>query len=575
MTNCLQLNIPTGYTVTQEKVTVGIDEAVDILKTRRRRKYISAFRSGYETFAELRKDVWRCPYCNHERPTTLMVANTKRAGKYLYGSYAPTKAQIERWGTHQLSLFEKDDEKLILNSAPIITGEQMCSKCGRKSLPSLSQREVNLTYNKQQIVLRAEVSGLGELLAIPWVVEGTITIKFPIYEVVTFDLNTGHTTIELQSANDVCVAKRDITTQPYVWEKGVVYQLIRDNVVLNRTMKRLFSDVFGGLLPFGKDELTPDKYILMTRFVGFPRRFYDAVPYVPGGFQIEESFRSVEKKLHSAEDAFILFDTSALPKCKSIKKIVYSNPGLLFYLPECENLWAIINDVNHFRALLKDDSVFNVLSILHQRPRLFEYVSDYCRVKGARAMLSVITEGWLFSIEAAIDYCTMCDSMKLAEQQQWKDRTQKNSHIEDEDEFDDEDDEYEDEDDDEGWYPRFSNRGMMFSVPMKKPITEIVNCVIDGFSFSWLRSGNDYYMVGKALRNCLGRWRTTYNPVVAVKQEEKIVAAIEVGPDGIHQVQGYHNSCISRVNGLSAAYEKWCERFNLKDLRCSYEDMPF
>ncbi len=572
MTNYLQFNIPTGYTVTQEKITVSVDEAVKILKSRRRRKYISAFRTGYETTAELRKDIWRCPYCNHEQPTTLMLENAKKEGKYLRGAYPLSKAQIEKWGTHQLSLFRKADEMLTVNTAPDITGEQTCIKCGRKSLPALSQRDVSLYCDNQVITVRAEISGIGELLAIPWLTQGSITIQFPIYEVAIFDLCSGHTSIELQSANDVCIARRDITTQPYVWEKGVVYQLIRDNIVVNRTMRRLFSNIFNGMIPFGKDELTPEKYILMTRYVGFPRRFYDAIPYVPGGFQIEESFMEVEKKLHNIESAFVIFNESVLPKCKSIKKIFYSDPGLLFYLTECETLWRIIGDVNHFRVLLKNDCIFHVLSILRQRPRLFEYVSDYCRVKGARAMISIITEVWLFSIEAAIDYCTMCDSMKLAEQQQWKDRTQKSNQIADEDDMYDED---EDDDDDEEWFPRFSNRSMMFSVPMKKPVTEIVNCVIDGFSFSWLRSGNDYYMVGKALRNCLGRWRTTYNPVVAVKQDDKIVAAIEVGPDGIHQVQGYHNTSISRVPKLSEAYEKWRKRFNLKDSRYSYDAMPF
>ena len=74
MTYSTQLKIPAGYTVKQVNKIYDIDEAVSVLKSRKGRKYISARRLGDDYLsAELRKDVWKCPYCNFERSTTSMV----------------------------------------------------------------------------------------------------------------------------------------------------------------------------------------------------------------------------------------------------------------------------------------------------------------------------------------------------------------------------------------------------------------------------------------------------------------------------------------------------------------------
>lgn len=70
--SCLKFNIPLGYTVTKKESVVDIDDAVEILSSRKRRKYVSAHRTDYEAYAKLRSDVWKCPFCNYEYPATFM-----------------------------------------------------------------------------------------------------------------------------------------------------------------------------------------------------------------------------------------------------------------------------------------------------------------------------------------------------------------------------------------------------------------------------------------------------------------------------------------------------------------------
>lgn len=551
MTYSTQLKIPAGYTVKQVNKIYDIDEAVSVLKSRKGRKYISARRLGDDYLsAELRKDVWKCPYCNFERSTASMV-NTllirKRHPVLL--NYA-TPSIIEKWGSRQTSMFENDCGMLYLNHAPLINGEQICPKCNRTSLPSLTERDVWVNCDENRLEVRAEICSVDELLCIPWIKGKEITIHFPIYESIIFDVEAGDVHIELQGADGTAIAKRDIADQSCAWEKGIVYRLIRDNVTVSRPVKRFFAEKFGGKLPFGKYELVPEKYVIMTGFTGFPENFYNAVPYIKGSYLIDESFDEIVSKLRRAENIPSLFNESELPKCKSVKRIFFNNTGFFFYLAECEKLWKIIGDVNYFCQLMSDDDIFTVLSTLHQRPRLFDYVSDYSRVKGARAMIDKICVGWKYSIEYAVDYCSMSEVMKKAVQEKWRKRPGKSRYRF----FDHEEYTY-----------HSIEKDVLFSIPMNNNFGKVKDCVIDGFSFSRLRSGNDYLMAGRALDNCLINWNPDDSPVVIVRHAGVIKAAIEISCGRVKQIQGISNTDISLVNGLQKAYDKWRERFELKD----------
>ena len=98
----LEFSIPLGYTVTRKTAVMDIDKAVEILSSRKRRKYVLAHRSGFELLAELRKDIWKCPFCNYEYPTTFMDNQTHAFDKYLDHDIRINKSIIERWGTHQI-----------------------------------------------------------------------------------------------------------------------------------------------------------------------------------------------------------------------------------------------------------------------------------------------------------------------------------------------------------------------------------------------------------------------------------------------------------------------------------------
>lgn len=189
------------------------------------------------------------------------------------------------------------------------------------------------------------------------------------------------------------------------------------NLQIGRTIKRVFLERFKRELPFEKNERTPEKYILMTRFIGFDRRFYDSIPYLKGTFDIERTFQSVARKLHSMNGAYKLFKQSDLPDFKSVRRVFFSNAGLLFYLDECEKLWQAIADPNLFCDLMNHDCIFHILSILHQRPCLYKFVFDYSRLQGSKGLIKRITHEWSFSICLFFFFVTVHSRIHYGEKQ--------------------------------------------------------------------------------------------------------------------------------------------------------------
>lgn len=437
-----------------------------------------------------------------------------------------------------MSFFEPKYAKLDLNFPCKPASKLTCPKCGYVSNPDKRLRDVSISHTKNKVTVSSEVMGLDEVLSLPWLPSQKVSIEFPIYETVTFNLRKGHSYVTLGGAyGENAIAIHDITSYPNVLRQGAVYNALASNMKVSRTLKRIFKSI-NNELPFQKDELTPERYILMTRFIGFDRSFFDAMPYELDSGRVEGSFRSVAKKLHSSERAKKYLRDSALPNIKSIHRIYYSKTGLLFYLPEGEILWDIFKDPNLFCRLMKCDNIFEILPVLHQRPAIACFLYDYCRIKGGTNLIARLTKDWQSIRRYAINYCSMSDRMRMQEQNRWKNKGRNSCQDEIE--------------------PCFSH-------PLCTPNYRIADCVIDGFQFCWLRTNKDYMKAGLDLDNCLSEWSPCDNPVVCVKKNNEAVAAIEVCGQVVVQSQGYSNTPLSQVRGLVEAYKKWMEKYKMRE----------
>lgn len=527
----------------RRKKTVDIDTAVEILSTKKQKKYTAAFRSGQGLTANLVSHVLVCPYCSHEFPAYARYINTIFKTDRLVCDRT-SKDIIEKWGSKQMSMFEPPCTDLYLNNVCKPTGNFTCTKCGRESESDIRNRNVIIQYSKKTIKISCEVLGIDELLSLQWLSSGRIAVVPPLYETVTFNFRNGHTFVGLEDVDGNKVAVRDITDEPDILGNGTTNRIITTNVKSSRILRRLFMKMIGSSLPFYGDEWTFENLVLMTRFVGYDRSFYDAVPYAENGCGLEDSFKHIASELHTKESAEKYFKNSVIPDVKSIRRIYFQAPGLLFYLLEGKLLWKAIDDPNLFCKVLGAKHIYDILSELHQRPMVSEFLLDYGHEKGKATLVKKLIDEWYPIKHYAVSYCSLSVAAKIAERKTW--------HL-------------------KKHFCRDEQLALHFSRPLCKPEIDIEDCKISGFDFYWLRTSRDYNKAAQPLNNCLSNWIDDNNPVVCVRKDGHIIAAIEVQNNTVVQIQGIGNASIDRVSGLPEAYKKWKCRYKLTEQEDLYE----
>lgn len=556
--NTQKLLIPCGYNVEQHNETVDITTAGQILSSRKQRRYSWAIRHEWQ--ANLTRHVWVCPHCNAHIP-----AYPEYFGKR--SSFEKTERPVVAdWATLQLSLFEEPDKELHFN-APFQSGKMVCPKCMRES--ERNPRSKNLVFSKKKhyLEISLELNELKDIFSLNWMSNSWLNLSFPVYESVVFNLRNGHTFLKLHDGRGTNYTVSDITQRPNSWCNGPLYAVLDNNKVASRTLKRIFADIFGGTLPFTGAELTLDKYVLMCRFLGYSRRFYDAIPFTDNSRCIDGSFKHVAKRLHNSYNVPTIYRESSLPNAKTVRKIFFEDTGLFFYIKECERFWEILNDVNLFRELISSDSIYEILSQFHLFPGAMTFFSDYSKFKGARSLLKRLEDNLYETNLEAVMYGNLNDSAKKKERANWKKGSTGRTSFEDEDEYDDE------------YYSPRLPQPVKYSTPFAKTDSMIAPCCIDGFSFTWLSSSVDYFETGSALHNCLRSWSRFNNPVVVVKDHNKIIAAIEVDIVRriVVQARTANNRLIETESKLGNAYEKLKKRYSVEERGYGYivdDDLP-
>lgn len=532
-----------GFNFIEKSKRVNVWEAEKILTTKKQRYYTTAVRRNMDV--DLIGNYLVCPHCSKE-----FVANTRYStcGYHWHPDYEGiSKNKIYAWSTTQLSFFDDENyEKVLSISMPINKPPSFkCPECGNVSDYSESVKNVELSHKNKKITIKSEITNIGEVFGFKWIGEDSISITFPMYEVLTFNFRKNRIHIKLESDKGNVLCERDVTPYPELLYGSIVHNLIMYNKKVNRNIKRMFKEQWGSELPYSGKIIGTKNLFEMTSFVGYTKDFYSAVPYKLDSMTVDDSFKKNAKKMRDAKNIVTLFDKSRLPKVKSVRRVFYKNPALFFYLDEAEMVWKAIRDLNVFCDFVKSYNIYEVLSDIHMRPGIIEYIADLCEVKTARSFIKNMQYGWRDMLLAAIDYSCANSSVKKAVQENWKGRCS---------------------------IGRIVQRKPLYSVPMKRPEERIVDCNIDGYYFFWLRSSNEYEIAGKKLKNCLSSWSIENSPVVCVKKDEQYVAAIEILNGMIVQARAYNNTSIECDRNLNSAFEKWQKKYHVEWEPISYDD---
>ena len=87
--------------------------------------------------------------------------------------------------------------------------EYICSKCGQVSQKSNKYIELSIECIDDKIYVKREIKSLVELVSLKWLVTD-LKIKFPIYQQIVFDFDSGITNMEIVGGNDI-VFSQNIT----------------------------------------------------------------------------------------------------------------------------------------------------------------------------------------------------------------------------------------------------------------------------------------------------------------------------------------------------------------------------
>ena len=534
MENRMELKLADGFRVVESTEKGSIGTLGEKMATKCRRRYTSGLRRGDRAIL-LRHEIL-CPRCGRKVPA--------------YGEpavCAVTRDEVARWAAPG----GDGEERWIFFNQPLIPEEYACPFCGETSAPMEGESRVTVGWDGEGVTLSCEKADIRNLFSLPMAVEdGWVRLALPLTETVRFDLNRGEVTLEVRGQDGVTLAGAPVTPGSSHWEHSWARALLAGSRVLRRKLLRAFALPYGGTPPFEDWACGPEDFLRMTRFRGYPRRFFDTVPYDPDTGDVERSFSFAADRLHSAADLPGVYAASRLPQIKSVKRIFFSEPGLFFYLEEAEALWRAVGDPNQFRRLLELRRVYELLSFLHRYPGTEAFFRDYREERGMNGLLHALRTAWRDTKHAALGYAAMDPALREAERRTWK-------------------------------------RGLderpeeLYSLPM--PVGEgIRDCVIDGYSFLWLRTEQACREAGDALENCLIAWDPSCSPVVAVKRGSEYRAAIEVKGRSVVQAKARRNTSMERDPDLNRAFRKWLKRFTLEllpqldfDGFDEPEDLPF
>lgn len=322
---------------------------------------------------------------------------------------------------------------------------------------------------------------------------------------------------------------------PNDFKNSKIYQLLQHNTLVRRRLKQSFQRQWNSPLPFLERQLTPDIYLKLAAFIGYPASFYSCLPVEGDRYRVEESFRDIAARIHTADQFCHEIEQSRLPRCKSLRRVLYNSPNLGFYLPELELLATCFMDVNLLCTLLHRPFIYRVLAFLHTYTNadLSAFFLDYIRLKGAPHLLKRMEEKHEETLLYALQYSGMNTYARQCEQKKWVEVKRISCLPE-----------------------------VPFALPMQS--VPFPDTSIGQFDFCPLRSKAEYLEAARQLKNCMIDWTETDNPVVVIRQGHNILGAIEIEDENrIVQARGKNNRPLPEK--CIPAYERWQIKFRLAE----------
>jgi hypothetical protein len=314
---------------------------------------------------------------------------------------------------------------------------------------------------------------------------------------------------------------------------------VNDCSELKMPLIELFTQKSGGCLPFDESDIRLETLIMLNRFKGYKSSFYDAIPFSRGNRSIDDSFSGIADQLSDYREIDRVYQQYGLPNKKAMRKVIFENPGLLFYVWEIARLSLFNYDV--LLQILKSASVYELLAFLHKRPEVFLFVEQMEREMGSVYTWRRVNDSVVKFMHDALDYYRVVEG-----------RTGVYSI--------------------RRWHQNRSNSTALLPLDFNVPL--IRKCHIPDedfgeFSIVKLKNLAEYEAAAHDLANCLDSFGYEKpfkdRSVFCVKKGRSYIAAIEVRGDCIMQVGLYQNQGLDKDEELHSIYNEWVKRHGLSD----------
>lgn len=539
------------------------------LASPRRNNYLSAYKLG-EHYA-LKKINVVCPSCGlrlHQYAAKTDEASVRQLEN------RQMDRQIKTFLDDQITFFDDENRDYIEINTPLPFGTMVeCPRCGTHGIlcEQSSERKVYIATEADKLSVSCELSDIFDALSIGWVsyVNRDVAIGLPPYEEkIIFDFGNGTTTVQLIDRSGV-VCGREITSEMELVGHDRIAEVF-SNFMLRRRIKSAFAEIYDYRISFTADELNLDRYILHTKYMGYYRDFYDCIPFIMdyrpltrGERRLPESISGISKLMHRMDDIPALYGRIGLPAVKSVRRIVYEEPALMFYANELKLLNKVFPDVNYFRRIITCDAAYRILASLVCFGKAVEYLVMLREVLGMRRLYEymknrdssvIFSNGMIYSAMNDEDKALVRSSL-MNSPDPFRDIT-------------------------------MLPKGFSLNVPMNHMRKQCYDWDYDGYRFKTLKTSDDYERAGMDLHNCLnacyGCDRSyadeeiyendmilshNENTIVGVLKNGKYVGAVDIYCDGTVGFSAIeYNKPVTLNPRFFNAYVAWLKRFGLLDM---------
>lgn len=515
MTNTV--SIKKGCSITTDVVECDYNYGKEILLKEAKSQYSDAF--YYKNKIYFQKTTWICPYC--------LSANIILSDEEICND------TLEEYT--QLSLFDNDIKTIYSTQTDKSYFE--CKYCNYNVVKSAEEANVIISYENNIIKLQHKISNIKELIDCNAFNGDLLEVakQLSIFQSVFFDFKNHKVFSIIESLDEKPIVNIDIDVKfmhyidKYIEIKNCIYQ----------NLKEIWKPY---AFPFEPYEINYNLMTLLTKYVGYTNKdFYFCIPNKLHTNTIFDTFKSIDEKLQNYNNVLSLFNNSRLPNYKSLKRILFSNPQLMYYISEIEKLWDMLGDENFLKEVLECSERYYILACLHVFPNLISFMNDLINSKSKRILINLLVQNASSILSYGVFYISLRNEIKDCEKKTWAGRyylTRMRLYL-------------------------YSEPHIMFALPMKS-LNNNYKKQIQKYSFIPIKTLAECHKVGVELNNCLEDYNCSNNPIVVVKRNNKAVAAIEV--KGTHVIQAYakDNEELTEFPALNDVIEEYYKLCNFK-----------